>query len=186
MVHPNDESEDPSLSSQDEIADESDSDGSIEDSRSAISGEDGSDPSLSSSEHDDDGDQTNCPVQAPVNLLASENCGGRGGRGRGGRGGRGRCSGRGIAAGRGQEAGCSGPQSQQTSTKYQHPPPPSLLHALTKKGSRTREPQYRVWQEVENVSTELQTGYRTYERRLNSTGTTNTLDSVQPSLGDHP
>lgn len=86
MVQPDDESEDPSLSSQDEIADGYDSDGSIEDCRSAISGEDGSDPRLSSSEHNDDGDQTNCPVQTPVNLLASENYGGRGGRGRGGRG----------------------------------------------------------------------------------------------------
>lgn len=47
MVQPDDESEDPSLSSQDEIADESDSDGSIKDSRSALSGEDGSDPSVS-------------------------------------------------------------------------------------------------------------------------------------------
>lgn len=39
-------------------------------------------------------------------------------------------------------------------------PPPPLLHALKKKRSRTYEPQYRVWQEVENIADLLSGGDR--------------------------
>jgi hypothetical protein len=72
-----------------------------------------------------------------------------------GRSGGGRLATRRASAGGRGRGGGRGP--------YVQPPPPTDLHVVMKKGNRSQEPVYQVWNEVDSVPYRLESGFPCYE-----------------------